>query len=269
MKKSTTKIASAVFAAMSIFAISGVAHAGSVTQPGETVGATLGAPLPQGVYGVDTGSIGQRGGTNEGVNIPVILWSTPLAPGGVRIEAIVAAPELYVGNHKAGTFSDGMYMPFVGGILAYDFGGGFGASYLAGAYLPMTGGDFGKAFDYYTFRQDIHLTYAANGWTANANLIYGIVGNNQATHTGNPDYFNYDLSLTKTIGKWEIGPVAFGSTDVDSPTHHATQSQFALGALVGYNFGPVIAQVYLTSDVTESNYGGHESRGWLRLIVPL
>ena len=147
-----------------------------MTQPGETVGATLGAPLPPGVYGVDTGSIGQRGGTSEGVNIPVILWSTPLVFSGARVEAIVAAPELYVGNHAAKSFSSGMYSPFIGGILAYDFGNGFGASYLAGAYIGISGGDFGPAFNQNTFRQDIHLTYAANRWTANANLICGIVG---------------------------------------------------------------------------------------------
>jgi len=264
-----TVMASAAISAMTLCAGAGLAYAGSVTQPGETVGAGLGAPLPEGVYGVDTGSIGYRNNTNEGVNIPVILWSTPLALGGVRIETIAALPELYVGNHQTNSFSAGMYMPFVGLIGAYDFGNGFGASYLAGTYVPVSGGDFGNAFDYWTFRQDIHLTYATNGWTANANLIYGIAGDNQATHTANPGYFNYDLSLTKTLGKWEVGPVAFGSTDVASPAHHATQSQFAIGGLVGYNFGPVIVQTYITTDVAESNYGARETRGWIRLIVPL
>lgn len=267
--KVITSIAAVAFGAFSLCAVSGVAFAGSVTQPGETVGATLGAPLPEGVYAVDTGSIGVRGNTNEGVNIPVILWSTPLTVAGARIEAIAAVPELYVGNHKANSFSAGMYMPFIGGIVAYDFGHGFGASYLAGEYIGVSGGDFGNAFNYNTFRQDISLTYAADGWTANANLIYGIDGKNQSTHVANSDYFNYDLSVTKTIGKWEVGPVEFGSTDLSAPAGAVTHSQFALGALVGYNFGPVIVQTYLTSDVTESHYGSHETRAWLRLILPL
>ena len=264
-KKTTAIIASAMLAAMSIC---GSAHAGSVTQPGETVGAALGAPLPVGVYGVDTGSIGQRGNTSEGVNIPVLLWSTPLAVGGVRFEVIAAAPELYVGNHSAKSFSAGMYVPFLGGILAYDFGNGLGISYLAGGYLGINGGDFGNAFDYNTFRQDIHVTYGVAGWNANANLIYGITGKNQATHASNPDYFNYDLSLTKTLGKWEIGPVAFGSTDVSAPKGTKAQSQFAIGGLVGYNFGPVVVQTYLTRDVAQNNYGQSDTRAWLRLVVP-
>jgi len=265
MKNINALVASAVLATM---AWTGAAHAGSVTQPGETVGATLGAPLPVGLYGVDTGSIGQRGSTNEGVNIPVLLWSTPLSLGGVRVEGIAAVPELYVGNHTGKSFSAGMYMPFVGAILAYDFGNGFGASYLAGVYVPMKGGDFGSAFDYNTFRQDIHLTYAKDGWTANANLIYGITGNNQSTHAANPDYFNYDLSVTKTIGKWEVGPVAFGSTDMNNPAGSKRQSQFAAGGLVGYNFGPVIVQTYLTTDLAQTNYGAKDTRAWLRLILP-
>ncbi len=268
-----TVIASAALGALALCSGSGLANAGSVTQPGETVGASLGGPLPEGLYGVDTGSVGQRGTANEGVNIPVLLWSTPLALGGVRIETIAALPAVYVGTSKtntaASTFAGGMYNPFAGVIAAYDFGGGFGASYLAGAYFPMTGGDFGNAFNEYTFRQDIHLTYTTNGWTANANLIYGMVGKNQASHIANPDYFNYDLSLTKTLGKWEVGPVAFGSTDVSSPAGHAAQSQFAIGGLVGYNFGPVIAQTYITTDVAETHYGARETRGWIRLILPL
>jgi hypothetical protein len=265
---SAKAVAAATFSAISLCGVS-AAYAGSVTQPGETVGASLGAPLPPDIYLVDTGSIGERGGTNEGVNIPLALWSTPWTVFGGRIEGLVAVPELYAGNHKADSFSAGMYNPFAGAMIAWDLGNGFGASYLAGGYLGISGGDFGSAFDQNTFRQDIHLTYATNGWTAAANLIYGIVGDNQKTHAKNPDYFNYDLSLTKTLGKWEVGPVAFGSTDVSSPAGHASQSQFALGGLVGYNFGPVILQTYLTSDVTESNYGGHETRAWLRLLVPL
>jgi hypothetical protein len=50
---------------------------------------------------------------------------------------------------------------------------------------------------------------------------------------------------------------------------YAKQSQFAIGGLVGYDFGPVILQAYLTTDVDENNYGGHDTRGWGRVIVPL
>ncbi|KQO71500.1 hypothetical protein ASF20_17415 [Methylobacterium sp. Leaf88] len=42
-----------------------------------------------------------------------------------------------------------------------------------------------------------------------------------------------------------------------------------MGGLVGYNFGPVNLQAYVTQDVVERNYGGRETRGWLRVIVPI
>ena len=76
--KSSSKtfgVGAAVFGAMTLCAASGAAVAGSITQPGELVGLSLATPLPEGVYFVDTGSIGNdRGQYNSllGVNIPVI-----------------------------------------------------------------------------------------------------------------------------------------------------------------------------------------------------
>jgi len=47
------------------------------------------------------------------------------------------------------------------------------------------------------------------------------------------------------------------------------QSQFAMGGLIGYWFGPVILQGYLTTDVYEKNYGGKDIRAWARIVIPL
>ena len=58
------------------------AHAGSVTQPGETVGLAVGAPLPEGAYFVNTADWGCRNTSPEstcvGVTIPVLAWATPV-----------------------------------------------------------------------------------------------------------------------------------------------------------------------------------------------
>ena len=64
--------------------------------------------------------------------------------------------------------------------------------------------------------------------------------------------------------------MAFASTDL--PTRfpgYRRQGQIAVGGLVGYNFGPVNLQAYVTQDVVERNYGGRDTRGWLRVIVPI
>jgi len=64
--------------------------------------------------------------------------------------------------------------------------------------------------------------------------------------------------------------VAYGSTDLTSPiASYLKQSQFADGGLFGYDFGPLTLQVYATTEVYERNYGGRDTRGRFRLIVPL
>lgn len=274
------KLKSILLGAVGAIALtSGAALAGSVSQPGETVGVDLATPLPEGIYFVNTLSYGGRpqsanygGGTNnEAVNIPVIAWSTPWTILNGRIQLLVAAPELDVGNHYQGFYNAAMYNPFLAGWISWNLGNGFSASYLAGVYIAIDGGDFHNAFDQNTFRQDLSVAYHNNGWNLITNFRFGIVGDNLTTHLANPDYFNYEVALTKTFGKWEIGPVGFGSTDVgNGPTPaYAKQSQFALGGFAAYNFGPVIAQLYVTTDVYEQNYGGHDTRVWTRLIVPV
>ena len=61
-----------------------------------------------------------------------------------------------------------------------------------------------------------------------------------------------------------------GSPDLNSPVSaYQEQSQFAVGGLVGYDFGPLTLQTYITTDVYEKNYGGHDTRIWSRVIIPV
>ncbi len=86
----------------------------------------------------------------------------------------------------------------------------------------------------------------------------------------NPSFINLDLTATKRFGKWELGWVGFYSDDLSAPVpNYPKQSQFAMGGLVGYHFGPVILQTYLTTDTYEKHYGGVDTRGWARLIIEL
>jgi hypothetical protein len=86
----------------------------------------------------------------------------------------------------------------------------------------------------------------------------------------NPDFLNVDLTATRKFGEFEFGLVAFGSTDLNSPIDgYAKQSQVAVGGLIGKSFGGAILQAYLTHDVYEKNYGGHDTRLWGRVILPL
>lgn len=248
-------------------ALSGVLHpafAGSVTQPGERIGLAAGAPLPQGFYFVDTTDFGGRNGPSDetvGVTIPVIVWATPYHLLGARIQALAAPP--LVEASTPGSHVQGFYNPLIQAQLAWNLGGGFGASYALGAYIGV---DSPVADQSTSLNQWGALSYTGGGYDLTASAIYGT---QISSHT-NPDFFNLDLTATKSFGKWSAGPVGYYSTDLNQPfPTYRKQNQFALGALVGYNFGPVILQTYLTRTVSENNYGGQDTRFWFRIIVPL
>jgi len=279
--KITAKFAAAAFGAV---AFSSAALAGSVTPPGERAGLDLASPLPEGVYFLNIGSVGSWRGPGKDnsfdYDVPILAWSTPWTVLGGRIQLLGAVPVISASSRN-GIYERGLYNPFVAGQIAWNLGNGFSASYLAGAYIGITGTHvyandvvIGRdPLNQTTFHQQLALAWHGDGWNATANLMYGIVGDND-TAVGlarkNSDYFNYDLGLTKTLGKWEIGIVGYGSTDVGRPyTGYTMLSQFALGGLIGYNFGPVITQATISSDVTTSGYVQKETRGVLRTIIPL
>jgi hypothetical protein len=86
----------------------------------------------------------------------------------------------------------------------------------------------------------------------------------------NPDFVNVDLTAGRKFGKSQVAWVGYYSTDVSTPVpNYAKPGQFAMGGLLGYDFGPLVLQGYLTTDVWERNYGGHDIRGWARIVLPL
>jgi len=258
------------------------AHAGATAQPGETAGLARGAPLPEGVYFVNTLDWGVRNtnpDTKVLVDIPVIAWSTPWSIFGGNLQFLAATPMIHVdGNNTfdaAGNFLNdgddyGFYNPFVAAALAFDLGGGFGVSYLSGIYFNA--GERGIRVPAHTWRQDFAISYTGDGWNLTANLLWGITfDTSKWAGSSTANGFNLDLTATKTFGKWEVGAVGFGSTEYDIPNGRAVgkQKQFALGPLVGYNFGPVIMQAFVTRDVYQRNMGGKDTRFWSRVIIPL
>lgn len=266
MTRTLTKLAVAGALAL---AATASAFAGSVTQPGETVGVAAGAPLPPGFYFVDTTDWGVRdtpaGKVAVGVTIPVIAWSTPWKVLGARLQFLVATPAVEAGV-VGGPYDYGMYNPYFAGQLAWDLGGGWGFSYALGAYVGVK---TPVGFDSTSLNQRFALSYTADGWNLTANLIWGVHAD-ALTTTVNPDFINLDLTATKKFGKWELGAVGFYSADVSDPfVGYHREKQFALGGLVGYNFGPVILQGYLTRDVFQENKGGYDTRVWSRIIIPL
>jgi hypothetical protein len=260
--------------------------AGSVTQPGETLGSASGAPAPQGFYFANIANWGCRNTSPQrtcvGVNIPVLFWSTPATIFGARLELTLApATGVEVGIHDTAYFS-GLFNTFTSAQLAWDLGNGWGFSYLLGTYF-----DFSSpvAYSSSSLNQRFALSYTGNGWDLTANAIWGIQFD-QVTGTPqtspcpvsltfpsngcNPNFINVDLTATKKFGKWELGPVGFYSSDLSAPVPgYRKQSQFGMGGLIGYWFGPLILQAFVTTDVYEKNYGGKDTRAWATIIIPL
>jgi hypothetical protein len=178
------------------------------------------------------------------------------------------------------TYHASVYNPALFGQLAWDLGNGFGFSYALGAYFGI---DQPVAWSSTSLNQRFALSYTGNGWNLTANVVYGIQFDSVtdrpqispcpapfAFRGCNPNFINIDLTATKKFGKWELGPVAFGSTDLTSPiAGYQRQSQFAVGGLIGYDFGPITLQAYATTEVAERNYGGRDTRGWFRMIIPI
>jgi len=142
-----------------------------------------------------------------------------------------------------------------------------------------------------TYRMGVAASYTGDGWNLTANLtanIYdspasfggGVPGVNVAFPTTRgpfliSDSLNLDLTATKKFGKFEIGAIAYGTVNFDTSlgrvgTVNAAfndRGRFLMGGLVGYDFGPVTAQVYVARTVATTSFDSTEISG--RLIVPL
>jgi hypothetical protein len=232
-------------------------YAQSTTVPGEQVGLATGAPLPEGIYALNTFVYQNRdrpSGVDAAVNIPVLVWSTPLVPLGGRIELLVAPPTVFVfGKGNSGirdlSFNVGT---FVGGIWAFDLGNNFGVSLLGGVYLNELNGDRGVLttangalanqnpggvgggavlgqLASNTYRFGVAASYTGDGYNLTANLTANIY-DSPATFGGNrnlgpggfaqsysiSDALNLDLTATKKFGKFEIGAIAYGTYNFDT-----------------------------------------------------
>lgn len=291
----TRLLAGFATACLATSCVAGAAQAQILAQPGETMGVALGSPLPEGIFFVDLESYGKRDGQNNrlGVNIPIVAWSTPFSFYDTRLEILYAAPFTHIDGQGAGAvnrvdaYSQGLLF-----ILAHDFGHGIGGSIIAGPRTPdnftQNGrgvlGDFRAAINYVgplggLTKVKAAATFHYQGNFGGSNGFNGVFG-----YQGFRDNIFVDYTLTNTFGKLEFGLVGTAYTDIGGPNYTSTPARgsgVAVGGLIGYDFGKVTAQAMVTREVYVRNGGyglglglagnnrDYETRGWLRLIVPL
>jgi hypothetical protein len=127
--------------------------------------------------------------------------------------------------------------------------------------------------DYWTLEPALAISYINSMWNASANMFFdintnsrgnmglGLVGTPGAVGFHDGDAFYLDAHALYKIGKWSIGPVGYTELQVqnDSPGSGftcatsgvpcGTWETVGLGGLVGYDFGPVDLQVWVTDNV--------------------
>ncbi|NEU11903.1 transporter [Methylobacterium sp. BTF04] len=278
----------------------------TTTVPGEQVGLATGAPLPEGIYALNTfvyrsNQNNGPGSVDVGVNVPVLVWSTPFVPFGGRVELLVAPPTVFAFGKNSGpngardlSINVGT---FVGGIWAFDLGNNFGVSLLGGVYLNELNGDRGVLVSNggqllgapvlgqlasNTYRMGVAASYTGEGYNLTANLTANIY-DSPATFGGNntfglrgpfiiSDSLNLDLTATKKFGKFEIGAIGYGTYNFDISQFSlaaGNRGNFSLGGLIGYDFGMFTAQAYVAHTVASAVRRSDTTEGWFRLIVPL
>lgn len=116
---------------------------------------------------------------------------------------------------------------------------------------------------YFTFQPEVIFSYLKDGWNLSAAIYEEINTKNTATHYTTGNILHADFTATKTIGKWTVGPVAYyyGQVSNDSCSAicgYATGTLlnpqrfniWAVGGLVGYNFGPAALSVWATDEIS-------------------
>ncbi|NLH80513.1 MAG: transporter [Phyllobacteriaceae bacterium] len=261
------KIATRAGCLAAILLTSTTCFAGSELMPGITTGIPLGAPLPEGLYMITIPTFGTRESTPK-VDMTAIapawmIWSTPWTIAGGRLVFDAVTPYADVSVRHLGKVS-GFTNPLIEAQLKWMLGDGWFGGFQVGGYLPVQS-DVGH--DWGAFESALAVSYLKDGWNLSATTGFGT---GHSGPTGGPDWWNLDLTATRKFGKIEVGAVAFASADLSAPfAGYAKQSQVAVGALAGYDFGPVNVQFKLTTDVAQTNYGGRETRAWANIIVPL
>jgi hypothetical protein len=156
--------------------------------------------------------------------------------------------------------------------------------------------------DYWTYSPKAALAYLGKDWHLAVNFDYDI-HTASAGHTGTfaalqaagvpgiaamgVGYVSgqqafVDWSATYHMGKWEMGPVGYfkWQTTADRPGNGFTcatiaipcgnDTDIALGALVGYNFGPVNFQTWVTKSIyTRDDFGTGGLSVWTRMSFRL
>lgn len=164
-----------------------------------------------------------------------------------------------------------------------------------GSQWRTTGTNTNVNPDYWTFAPGFAVSYLDRDWLISGNFRYDIntpsrgitlavpaipfVGAAASNGFVSGNELFGDLSVLYHVGKWEFGPVGYfdvqttpdrlGGGIACTPALGGMQSQIAVGALVGYDFGPTKIQVWVDQTVECVASGMCGTDVWSRLSFRL
>jgi hypothetical protein len=266
-------------------------YAGWQTKPGVFIGSSAGVP-PPGIYmfnqiftyqanltGPGTSGIGNHVGVQAAVDVQGFLFVPGWTFLGATYDAVIAQPFVMdsIGsplaalpgfNNQAAGVHNSYLVPVE---LSWKFGtSGFNVKTGLGIGTPdgtITGptGLGNQGNPWWTFQPELILSYLKDGWNLSVAMYDEINTANTIDNYTTGNIFHADFTVTKTIGKWTLGPVAYFAGQVTNdkcpigvctaffPTGTLGNAQrynlWAVGGLVEYNFGPASFSVWATQEV--------------------
>jgi hypothetical protein len=255
------------------------------TKPGGFIGASAGVPPPgiymfNQVFTYQANSVGPgaAGGNHTGVQAAVDVQGFLFVPGwtflGATYDAVIVQPFAMASSGSPANLQlAGMFNTYIVPVeLSWKLGtSGFVVKAGIGMNLPdgtKTGptGLGSTANPYWTFEPELIVSYLKDGWNLSVASYIELNSANSVTHYTTGDIFHADFTATKTIGKWTFGPVGYfvGQVTNDScPVacqlfyggnqtlkNSSSYGIWAVGALLGYDFGPASVSIWATQDVS-------------------
>ncbi len=251
-------------------------------KPGITLGGgTAGAP-PPGIYMFDQflGYAAQLiGPSAPNVNgTPVQIRTESAAVGfifvpnipdffGWRYNAVLVQPFITVSvSNPINLQALGVHNTYIVPVeLSRKFGdSGFNVKVGFGMYVPSgdTSGPAGLSNvgnPWWTFQPEFVVSYLKDGWNFTANIFEEINTRSTVTNYKSGNILHAEFTAAKTIDRWTLGAVGYyvgQVTSDDSSDFYKglinTRSYdiWAVGGRLGYDFGPVAANIWALRDVS-------------------
>jgi hypothetical protein len=218
------------------------------------------------------------GGSHTSVRVDGVAAGLLFVPGwtflGATYDAVVVQPFLNeVLTAPINYSAAGAHNSFVAPVeLSWKLGdSGFFLKTGLGMYTPegAISGPTGlgnNGTPWWTFQPELVVSYIKDGWEFTAFLFDEINTRNSITGYTSGDVFHAEFTATKTIGKWTIGPVGYYVGQVTSDRASSTYyggaintrgyDVWAVGGLVGYDFGPATLKFWAVDQVYAQASGG-------------